>query len=365
MTDVVVVHDYLTQRGGAERVALELVRAFPGSRLVTSVYTPETTFPEFADVEISELGLRRVPGVRGDVRRALPLLAPAFSMRRVDAEVVLCSSSGWAHGISTSGSKVVYCHTPARWLYLRDDYLGDESTVLRRVALASLSRPLRAWDRRSARSADRYLANSSVVADRIRAIYGIDARVITPPPAVTSVGPQQALGVMPDRFVLCVARLLPYKHVGEVIEGARLADVPIVVVGDGPLAATVDDRLAAAPAGSCRVHGVSDDELRWLYSRAAVLVAAAHEDLGLTPLEAASCGTPTVALRAGGYLDTVVEGLNGTWIEYLDPRSISSAIEVALGHDWDAQAIRDHGERFSAARFHQELRSVVNAISER
>src|SRR5581483_232758 len=103
-------------RGGAERVVLSLAHAFPGAPLYTSLYEPAGTFPAFADLDVRTMRLNRLAMLRRDHRLALPLLAPAFSQLRVEADVTVCSSSGWAHGARTSGRKVVYCHTPARWL---------------------------------------------------------------------------------------------------------------------------------------------------------------------------------------------------------------------------------------------------------
>jgi glycosyltransferase involved in cell wall biosynthesis len=359
MTEVVVVHDYLTQRGGAERVALELVRAFPGARLVTSIYQPDLTFPEFADIKITELGLARIPAFRRDVRSAFPVLAPLFTSRRVDADVVVCSSSGWAHGIGTSGKKLVYCHTPARWLYEPDDYLGPSPPALRRRALRTLGPLLRRWDRWAAHRAGLYLANSTTVADRIAKAYGINATVVVPPPAVTPEGPHRPVAGLPKQFALCVARLLPYKHVLEAVEGCREAGIPMVVVGDGPLARDVDQAL---PRGSRRLSVVDDDELRWLYAQASVLVAVAHEDLGLTPLEATAFATPVVALRRGGYLDTVVDGSTGIWVDDITPAAIAAGVADALAREWSPSAMTAHAEQFAAPRFHEAVRNAVDAL---
>ena len=120
---VVLVHDYLTQRGGAERVALVLTHAFPEAPLVTSLYDPLATYPEFRLAHVEPLPVNRLSVLRHNHKVALPLLAPSFSAVTVNADVVVCSSSGWAHGIRTDGRKLVYCHTPARWLYEREDYL--------------------------------------------------------------------------------------------------------------------------------------------------------------------------------------------------------------------------------------------------
>ena len=121
---VAIAHDYLTQRGGAERVVLAIARAFPGARIHTSVYEPDGTYPEFADLEVVTTPLQRVAPLRRDPRRAQPVLAPVVGRHRIDADLVVASSSGWAHGFDTDGRVLVYCHAPARWLYQPENYLG-------------------------------------------------------------------------------------------------------------------------------------------------------------------------------------------------------------------------------------------------
>ena len=123
---VAIAHDYLTQRGGAERVVLAMLRAFPEAEVHTLLYDPEGTFPEFRDAHVVTSPLNRLAPLRRHHRLALPLLAPAASRLRVDADVTLVSTSGWAHGFDIRGRSLVYCHNPARWLYQADDYLGDE-----------------------------------------------------------------------------------------------------------------------------------------------------------------------------------------------------------------------------------------------
>ena len=147
---VAIAHDYLTQRGGAERVVLTMLEAFPDATLYTTLYDPESTYPEFRDARIVTSALDRFGPLRRHHRAALPLLAAASSRLRVDADVTVVSSSGWAHGFDISGRRLVYCHNPARWLYQADDYLGGSSSRARtgRLALALGAPPLRRWDRR-------------------------------------------------------------------------------------------------------------------------------------------------------------------------------------------------------------------------
>ena len=353
---IALAHDYLTQRGGAERVVLSLTRAFPEAPVHTSLYEPATTFPEFGTVDVRPGPLNRLASLRREHRLALPLRAPAFSAMRIDADVVLCSSSGWAHGARVTGRKIVYCHTPARWLYQADRYLRGRGAGARLVARA-LRAPLVRWDKAAAASADLYLANSTAVAERIERIYGIEAAVVPPPPALTPDGDTEPLADVEPGFALCVSRLLPYKNVDAVVRAfASLPGERLVVAGAGP-----DTNALRALAGPdvTFVGRVTDEQLRWLYASCDLLVAASHEDFGLTPLEAATFGKPAVVLRWGGFLDTVSEGLTGLFFDTPEPASVASAVRDARAHRWAADAIRAHAATFAEERFIARIRAVV------
>jgi glycosyltransferase involved in cell wall biosynthesis len=356
---VALVHDYLAQRGGGERVVLSLTRAFPGAVVFTSLYERERTFPEFADVDVRTLPLDRIGFLRRHPRTALPLLAPAFSRLRVDADVVVCSSGGWAHGASVTGRKIVYCHTPARWLYQPNRYLQGRGPVVRAAAWA-LRTPLKRWDREAALSADVYLANSTVVAERIDSLYGLTAEVVPPPPALLPGGPLKEIGVVNPGFVLLVSRLLPYKNVDAVVRAFEsLSSETLVVAGVGP-----DEARLRALAGSNVVFAgrITDAELRWLYANCRLLAAASYEDFGLTPLEAAAFGKPTVALRWGGYLDTIGSA-NGLFFDEPSPQAIAAAIRDGLGARWEARAIEEVAKRFSEERFITRMREIVESAA--
>ncbi|MGQ4495865.1 glycosyltransferase, partial [Dermabacteraceae bacterium P13101] len=182
MPRIAIAHDYLTQRGGAERLVLSICRAFPDAQLHTLFYEPEQTFPEYRDIDVVTGPLNGIAPLRRDPRLALPLLAPASQRMRIDADLVIASSSGWAHAFPSTGKKLIYCHSPARWLYLPEDYLGDAGPLdPKRLVLTPLAPLLKRWDGRAAQRADAYLANSSVVRQRIARVYGIDAPTLFPP----------------------------------------------------------------------------------------------------------------------------------------------------------------------------------------
>ncbi len=352
-----LVHDYLTQRGGAERVALTLADAYPDAVVHTSLYEPGETFPGFARHDVRTLPLDRVGLLRDHHRLALPFLAPAFSHLRVDADVTICSSSGWAHGAQVSGAKIVYCHNPARWLYQSDQYLMGSSR-LAGAGVAVLRPPLRRWDRAAAATADRYLVNSRAVRARVAEVYGIDADVVPPPVDIDVRGPRTPVaGVEPD-FFLCVSRLMAYKNVGAVVDAFRsLPAERLVVVGTGPLA----DELAAAVPDNVTILGRMEDEaLRWLYGSARGLVAASYEDFGLTPVEAAAFGKPTAALRWGGFLDTIEEGTTGVFFDDPTAGAIADAVRELSSTTWSAEVLVTHAEAYAPERF---LAAVAEAVA--
>lgn len=354
---VAIAHDYITQRGGAERVVLSLVHTFPGAPVYTSLYDRKATFPEFADVDIRPLGLNAFAPLRHHHRWALPFLAQAFSREQVtEAGIVVCSSSGWAHGIGADVRRIVYCHTPARWLYQGDRYLGTVGPVAR-VARGVMRRQLEGWDQRAARSAARYLANSTWIASEIARVYGIEAQVVHPPVTVGVDGPRESVKGIEPGYTLCVSRLLPYKNVDAVIRAYELLpNERLVVVGKGPYEA----RLRRIAGTNVHFTGsVSDGELRWLYANALCLVAASYEDFGLTPVEAAAFGKPTAALRFGGFLDTVHEGDTGVLFDRPDPAEIAEATSRLRAMQWSESRLREHAATFSEERFGSRMRLIV------
>lgn len=348
-----IAHDYCTQYGGAERVALVLLEAFNGAELVTAVHNADRTFAGFGRYTVRTSPLQRVPAFRKDPRSAFPLMAAAWSGLRVDdVDAVVCSSSGWAHGVVAPPGvrKIVYCHNPARWLYQSDDYLMGRSRPVCWVA-RSMAPALRKWDTRAARTADVYVANSSVVAQRIRRAYGIEAAVVNPPSALDPAGTQEPVAGIEPGYLLSVGRGRGYKNLELVASAVRRhGHLRLVVVGgyDG-----VEDMPRVT-----RLTGVSDEELRWLYANAAAVVSLSHEDFGLTPVEGFGFGTPAVLLRAGGFVDSLVEGETGTFVEREDEESLLEALE-RLPESFRPDAVRRHARRFTPEVFQSAMRGIV------
>jgi glycosyltransferase involved in cell wall biosynthesis len=365
---VAIAHDYLTQRGGAERVVLAMARAFPGAPIYTTLYDPQETFPEFADLDVRPSPLNKVRYLRRHHRVALPFLPRTLSSMTIDADVVIASSSGWAHGVKSTGQKLVYCYTPARWLHQQRRYLGDHSSRGTAIALKLLSPWLRRWDVRAALTASDYVTVSSVVQDRVHSVYGLPSTVLPAPRPSTDTCPSEPMPAVEqwlagEDYELCVSRLLPYKNADQIV--AAYTDEPrrrLVVVGSGPMKPAVQ---AAAGANVLFLEGITDGQLAWLYRGSRALIAIGYEDFGLTPLEAAAFGKPSIVLRWGGYVETMVENLTAVFIELPEADHVRRGLEQLDARDWDVDRIVEHAERFHEDVFVENLRELVKAQLEK
>ena len=372
---VAIAHDYLTQLGGAEKTVLNMSRAFPDAPIYTMLYDPDATFPEFQDLDVRVPAINKVRSLRKNHRAALPILPLVAQSIFVDADVVLTSSSGWAHGFRTNGRKLVYCHSPARWLYQSDAYLGENASTVARMGLRATAGYLRAWDRKAARSSDRYLANSTQIKSRIADAYGIDAQVVFPPVSIVPaddvepiadvldwLGPGAAADGDGGSFYLVVSRLLPYKNVEAIVRAFAGTERRLVVVGRGPEAARLNAMKTDNVVMLC---DLSDGALAWLYKNCKAIIAASYEDYGLTPLEAGVWGRPAIALRFGGFLDTIYEDVSGMYFEEPTSRAIVGAIDRFESMKFDPDKVRNHAQQFSQQTFSERLHAAVDDLAAR
>lgn len=363
---VAVVHDDLTQRGGAERVVVALRRLFPEADLYTSVLSPDETFPELARADVRTSFLQRLPHHGPWARRLLPLYPLAFGrMVPRGYHLVVSSSSRFAHGVRAPGAlHVCYCHSPARWLYhQREEYLADERLVPRplRPALAPVLGVLRRWDRRAARRPDVYVANSRATANRIRELYGREAEIVHPPVEVDRISMADAPPRASDPY-LVVSRLLPYKRVDLAVRVCSERGIPLVVIGDGP----ERPHLETLAGPSVRfVPRVSDPELVGYLRSCRALIQCGEEDFGIAPLEANAAGRPVVAFARGGALETVRDGETGVLFDAQTPEALSAALDRLRAGAWPAGRLREHAERFGEDVFGRRLMEVVERAMRR
>jgi glycosyltransferase involved in cell wall biosynthesis len=357
--DVAIVHDYLNQRGGAERVVLELSDMWPRAPIYTSLYRPDSTFPGFQARDVRTSVLDHLP-VDRRFRGLLPLYPAAFrSLGELDADVVLASSSGWAHMARAHPRALhaVYCYTPARWLYGQEHLTRQDGRSLRQTIARPALRWLRRADQRAAASADLYIAISENVKRRIQSAYGIEAVVVPPPVDVDRFRPTPR-----GERLLAVSRLLPYKHVELLVRAATRTGIGLDVVGDGPLLPTL--REIAGPSVSLH-GGVDDGSVVELMEGCRAVCVAAEEDFGLVAVEAQAAGKPVIAYGRGGSLETVDDGFTGILFNERTEDSVIRAFEACDRLEAEPTNIAERARRFSRAAFRARLTEVLGVALDR
>lgn len=352
---VAIAHDWLIRYAGSERCVEQLLIEFPGSALLTSVVGRDPLPELFRDARAS--WLQRVPGVTSHHEWALPLMPMAWRLRAPvdDVDVVVSSSHACAKAVRRSASvpHVCYCHTPMRYAWSFEDEASRFPRPLRPVARLAMS-AFRRWDRSTAAGVTRFVANSTAVASRIASCYGREATVVHPPVDTDFFTPGGERG---DTF-LYVGRLAGYKRPERVVEAFRGLQQRLVVVGTGQLAGSL---RASAPGNVEFLGEVSRERLRDLYRSARALVYPVVEDFGIAMAEAQACGTPVIALTAGGAADIVADGASGWLLDEGSLAALRKAIGRASVEALDEAAIRRRAERFSAGRFRREMRETIEA----
>jgi len=349
--NVALVHDYLNQRGGAERVFAHIARAWPDAPIYTALYDEYVTGDLAPPSRVRRSYLARIPLANRYFRALAPFYPRAFEsfdLRGFDA--IVSSTTSWAKGVIVprGAIHVCYINTVSRFAFAPDEYVP-------RFARPLLD-GLVAWDREAAQRPTRFVANSRNVAERIKRHYDRDADVLHCPVDLDRFGVGSGSG---DYFI-AASRLLPYKRIDLAIRAAALANVRLLVAGSGP----AEHRLRELAKGTTTtVLGyVSDSRLNELVGNARAAIVPGEEDFGLVPLEAAAAGRPTIAYRSGGALETILEGETGAFFDEPSAESLAAALRSFDASRFDAQRLRAHAERFSPERFIAHLRAIVERV---
>jgi glycosyltransferase involved in cell wall biosynthesis len=354
---VALVHDYLNQYGGAERVLEELHTLFPHAPVYTSMYWPEKMSPTIRRLDVRTSFMQRLPMVTRNHQPFLLLYPLAFeSFDLSEFDVVISNSSAFCKGVVTPPGTlhICYCLTPMRWVWNYHAYVDRERLgwMARMVLPAAISQ-LRAWDVATAQNVDRFLAISRTVSSRVRKFYRRDSAVIYPPVNCDAFD----LPAAPvEDYYLVVARLMPYKRIDLAIDAFTRLGIPLKVVGNG----RHETELRSRGGRNVEFVGhVSDAELKQLYARCRGYVFPGEEDFGIAPLEANASGRPVVAYAAGGALDTVVDGQTGVLFERQEVDSLIRAIRRAEDTAWDTAELRRHARKFDRQVFRDQLLAFV------
>ncbi len=359
---VAIVHDWLTGMRGGEKVLDAICQLYPDATLYTLVQVPGSVSTRIEQRRIKRSLVQWLPRAGQLYRQYLPLFPSAVELFDLDGYDLVISSSHCAvksviRGVAAT--HVCYCHSPMRYAwdqfeaYFGPDQVGEVRSRVLRPILAHLAR----WDAATAGRVDRFLANSQYVAGRIRRYYNRGSTVVYPPVDTAFYRPPEPSGRhQPETSFLVVSALVPYKRLDIAIDGCRQAKVPLKIVGRGPEEA----RLRQLAGADVEFLGWrSDEDIRDLYGRATGVLLAGTEDFGMVPVEAQACGTPVVALRAGGACETVVDGVTGVLVEDESAEAFAAGLSRVRALDRDPAAIRANAERFSHARFMTDFQAAV------
>jgi glycosyltransferase involved in cell wall biosynthesis len=352
---VALVHDFLLDLRGAERVFAAICEAWPDADVFTAVYDEKGTEGRFADRRPRTSFLQRVRPTSRTFRPLLPLYPHAiesFDLRGYDT--VISSSSAWAHGVlvDPGAVHVCYCHNPFRYAWTEREATLQARNPLTRPPLRLLLNRWRQWDWIAAQRVDRYVANSHLTATRVRRYFGRDSTVLHPP-------------VETDRFhsapvgehYMVLAELMAHKRIDVAVRAFNALGLPLLVVGDGPELRRL--RRLAGPTIAFTGR-ISDERVAELLARARALVVTATEEFGIAAVEALAAGRPVIALGEGGVRESVVERVTGTFFEPCAPDALAQAVRRFDPLAIDAGACRAAAERFGAERFRDRLGRIVS-----
>ena len=350
----------MNQRGGAERVFAHIAAAWPDAPVYTALYDEAVAGDLVPRERVRTSFLARIPGANRRFRYLAPLYPRAFeAFDFTPYDVIVSTTSAWAKGIRfrSDAVHVCYIHTVSRFLFDYDRYVGALTELggpVRRTLARGMVRSLVDWDLRAAARPTRFVAGSQNSADRVRRYYHRDATVLHSPADVD----RFSIGAGRGDYFFIASRLLPYKRIDLAIDAARMANVPLLVAGPGPEEATLRER---ARGTTTQMLGFVDDtRLAELLGNARAVLQPGEEDFGLVPIEAAAAGRPTIAYRAGGALETVIEGVTGTFFDEPSPQALADAIARFDPSAYDPLRLRAHAEGFSPSRFIERLRAIVD-----
>lgn len=362
---IALVHDYLVQYGGAERVLQAFTELFPYAPIYTLIHDDEAMRGQFADKRIYTSFLQNLPFSRKRHRffpPLMPLAIEEFDFTKYD--IVLSDSSSYAKGIITRPETlhICYMHTPMRYAW--DDcqkYTQDFGfpNFVKKLVPFFMS-PIRLWDKGSADRVDRYLANSQFVAKRIKKYYRKEATVIHPP-----VNVDQFYIAKPEErkdYFLMVGRLIAYKRHDIAIEAFNRLGLPLKIIGRGPEM----KRLQKMAGPTIEFLGrVSEEELPKYYAECRGFVFPQEEDFGIVAIEAMASGRPLIAYRGGDIVEHMEEGQMGVYFDEQTPEAIVQAMALFDENRYDAASIRSRALRFDKEQFKATMKDyITNALRE-
>ena len=355
---IALVHDYLNQYGGAERVLESFHGLYPDAPVYTSIYAPEQMPAQYREWKIEVSFMQNLPFIHRHHQPYVLLYPRAFDRLRLEGfDLVLSSSSAFAKGVRApiGVPHICYCHSPMRFVWNFERYAERERmNEMARRLLPFVLRRLRQWDLKTSLRVDQFIANSSTVAQRIKQFWNRDSTIMYPPVETERIHPIPAEDV--EDYFMLVSRLVPYKRFDIAIDAFNQLGLPLKVVGTGR--ARADLERQAGPTIEFLGH-VTDDEKHHLFSHCRAAIFPAEDDFGIAQVEVQAAGRPVIALAAGGALDTVIDAVTGVLFEPQTADGVIDAVRRFNSLEFSGPEIAERAARFSRGRFEREVREFV------
>ena len=357
---VAIVHYWLVSMRGGEKVVEALCELFPDADVFTHVYKPTAISATIKKHRIRTTFIQKLPGAIRCYRSYLPLMPIALEQLNLENyDLVISSESGPAKGIVIPPETlhVCYCHTPMRYVWpMYHDY-QESAGWLTRIFMTLVVHYLRMWDLTSASRVDQFITNSVCVASRVMRYYRRKSEVVPPPVDTDAFAPSNLLG----DFYLVVGQLVPYKRVDLAVEGFNRLGKRLIVIGRGEQL----KRLRKAAAPNITFLGRQPfSVLREHYALCRALIFPGEEDFGIVPVEAMASGRPVIAFKAGGALETVVDGVTGLFFDEQTPESLVEAVEryETMEAKFSSNRIVQHAEQFNRQKFKESMRQLIERL---
>ncbi|AGK95862.1 glycosyltransferase [Clostridium pasteurianum] len=354
-----LVHDWLTNMGGAERVLINFKKIYNDSPIYTTLYNPTKLDDELRNIDVRTSFLQSEKNLKKGHQSLLPYMPMAFeSFDLNEYDIVLSSSSSCAKGIVTSPNSmhVCYCHTPMRygWEFYYEYAQDWNMKKIKRNMLKYFINYMRVWDNVSSSRVDYFIANSRNVALRIWKHYRRESVVIHPPVRCNLFD----ISDIDEDYFLILSRLVPYKKIDLAVRAFNELGLPLVVVGDG----VERENLQSIAKDNIKFLGRQPDNVvKEYYSKCRAFIFPGEEDFGITSLEAQASGRPVIGLKKGGLLETVVKDETGVFFNEQTVESLKDAVKRFQHINFDKQTIRKHAEGFSEEIFKNKIHDFVSS----
>lgn len=353
---VAIVHDWLTNMGGAEQVVINMKEVYPEAPIYTTFYNPSQLDPKLQKAEVITSHLQKKKMVTNHKKYypRMPMAFEKFNLNQYD--VVLSSSSCCAKGVLTKPGSIhiCYCHTPMRYAWeFRDDYVEGMGSLKKKL-IGILLHYMRIWDVVSSNRVDYFIANSTTVKERIQKHYRREAVVINPPVRCNLFNISQTDG----DYYFVLSRLVGYKRFDLAVQACKELGKKLVVAGDGPEREKLE-KIADGDENIIFLGRQSDEVVRKYMAECKALLFPGEEDFGIVPVEAQSCGRPVIAYGKGGVRDSVIENETGVFFYEQTVEALKQAITNFETMTFDKQKIREHALTFDESNFQRKIKEFV------